>query len=670
MSHAELGSVQIGIDTGGTYTDAVVLRQESTGSITIATTAKALTTKGDLSIGVTEALTAVLRDVDVTQVASLSISTTLATNAVVEGHGDAAAAMLIGFDDAMVNRINIAAAFPNVQVYRVDGGHDHRGVAVAPLDEQVFAEHLRSTTASGVRAVAIASVFAVRNPAHEQRAAAIIAELAPDVAVTMSSELSDSLDAPRRALTAVLNARLVGKIANLVDAVTSVARSLGLRCPIYVVKGDGTQADAGTVKRRPIETVASGPSASAIGAAALSGLRECIISDVGGTTTDLAVLRDGRPAISADGATIGGWRTLVRAADIRTYGLGGDSEVCDTTRPLLTVGPNRVVPVSLLAALHPRVVDLLANDLADVDIANSEQGRFVALPQGRIGDVAGTTTPQESELLALMATGPRPYRSVATSARQTRLVAGLVRRGKLIISALSVADAAHALGLQQTWSKEAAVETVKLAARVRFMRQPTDDDIGELARSILDAAIARSARVVMATAMGTDADGFGLLDQVADGQTRFGLLDVAVRPSVPIVAVGGPARLLYPGVGSRLGVEVVIPQHGEVANAVGAALGTIEASVTIRVFQLDDAFVMTGPGGVQRFADLGLAMSEAHTMAAQRAEQECALRGGRNVIVAVSEERVYLPERTDDQALLEAVITAVASANPSLTTVP
>ncbi len=162
-------SFSIGIDTGGTYTDAVIV--DALGHQVLAS-AKALTTKGDLAVGIGEALQAILTKVgpgiSAAQVGLVSVSTTLATNAVVEGHSDDVGVVLIGFDDAMAARTKIATSFPRSPVLRVAGGHDHNGEQRSPLDEETL-EKLVAEAAPSVTSFAVSSAFAVRNPAHERR---------------------------------------------------------------------------------------------------------------------------------------------------------------------------------------------------------------------------------------------------------------------------------------------------------------------------------------------------------------------------------------------------------------------------------------------------------------------------------------------------------------------
>ena len=175
----------IGVDTGGTYTDAAVI--EAQGHRVVAS-AKSITTKGDLSIGVTGAITAAVaklpQGLKPEDISLVSVSTTLATNAVVEGHGSAVGVILIGFDQAMAERTGIAKAFPGMPIAMIAGGHDHNGEEVKPLDVAALAT---AVAAMPVDAFAIASAFAVRNPKHEARAREIVAQ-ATGKPATLSTE--------------------------------------------------------------------------------------------------------------------------------------------------------------------------------------------------------------------------------------------------------------------------------------------------------------------------------------------------------------------------------------------------------------------------------------------------------------------------------------------------
>lgn len=313
-------SYLLGIDTGGTYTDAVLVNS----ALQVLHSRKALTTKHDLALGIRQALTAVLQQAD-QPIGLVSLSTTLATNALVEGHGSPIALLLIGYDEGALQRAQLGEALQGCPVRFIDGGHKADGSEQQALDQDAL-EQAISELAPKVAAFAVSSYFAVRNPAHELAAQAQIKALC-DLPVTLGHQLSAGLDAPRRALTAALNAKLIPLLAQLIRAVQQTLEQHAIDAPLMVVKGDGSLISAAVALECPVETILSGPAASVIGARHLAGVQDMLVSDMGGTTTDVALLRQGWPLLNQDGALVGGWRTMVEAVQVHTFGLGGDSEL-------------------------------------------------------------------------------------------------------------------------------------------------------------------------------------------------------------------------------------------------------------------------------------------------------------------------------------------------------
>ena len=656
----------VGVDTGGTYTDAAII---DAGSHRVISSAKAITTKGDLAIGVAEAITRAVgslpQGLQPQDISLVSVSTTLATNAVVEGHGSAVGVVLIGFDAAMVTRTGIAQAFPGMPVETVAGGHDHNGDARVPLDLEAL-EAALSRMADKVDAFAVASAFAVRNAAHEHAARELIVARTGKP-VTLSTELSSSLDAPRRALTAALNARLISRVSHLIEAVRRAMAQLQIRCPLMIVKGDGTLALAESVVTRPIETVLSGPAASLVGAQWLSGLDSFILSDVGGTTPDLGVLLNGRPRVALEGAEVGGWRTMVRAIDVRTIGLGGDSEVLLGPQGKLTVSAQRIVPVALLGARYPELIALLEADLADVDGGNSMQGRFVLLPFGaRAGAPTGELTAREREVLLQVGERPQALRKLASSLSAQRVISSLRRKGLIQLSGFTPSDAAHVLGLQANWSGAAASLAGQLAARLRDMKFPTPERTEQFARDVWNETVRLTGRAILDTAMGmTPVDGT-LVDAVCSGNAQVGLCAISLKPSVPVVAVGGPVKVYYPEVARRLGCDIVFPDYCDVANAVGAATGVVAQTVVVRVAgDGSGVFVLHSTVGTQQFRDPTEALSRATEMAREAARSAVMAMGASTPEVQLTVQKTMLPNATNDTGLLEAVITAEAIGRPN-----
>ena len=321
----------LGIDTGGTYTDGVIVDRDSRE---VLYTAKALTTYDDLSKGIENCIHA-LGFSQWEHLGMVSLSTTLATNAIVEGKGCRVGLIVLG-------RIP-EGDIPADIVTRIDAQINIRGSIKQPLTVQAIDDAL--IPLKGLcDAVAISGYAGVRNPAHEQIVKQRVKNIL-GVPAVCGHEMTASLGYYERTVTAVLNARLLPLIQNLLDNVRSVMKTLQIQAPLMIVRGDGSLMNADYASERPVETVLSGPAASVTGALFLSGHNDGLVVDIGGTTTDIAALRDGECKISEEGANLSGWKTKVRALEISTFGLGGDSEIVVSCDGHIAVGPQRVVPL-------------------------------------------------------------------------------------------------------------------------------------------------------------------------------------------------------------------------------------------------------------------------------------------------------------------------------------
>ena len=633
----------IGIDTGGTFTDAVVI--ERAGPRIVAT-AKALTTRSDLAVGVAEALGAVLAASGAAghvaaHTGHVALSTTLATNAIVEGHGSAIGVILIGFDARMAARTGIVRAVPDLRLLCAAGGHDHAGAVLAPLDEAAITAFLHAT-ADSVAAYAVAAHYSVRNPAHEQRTRELIGALTGHPA-TLSSDLAQALDAPRRALTAALNARIIDRITALIAAVRAGMARHGITAPLHIVKGDGTLAPAEQLAARPIETILSGPAASTIGAKFLSGLEDFVVADIGGTTTDIAVLERGWPRLDRLGALVGGHRTMVQALDLRSFALGGDSEVVRDADDRLGLGSGRVWPLALLGARVPGVIATLAAQLADPE-GQPWAGRFAFRLPGAVPPLP----PTEAALLARIATAPTPLGLVLRGPLARRTLERLVARGVVACAGFTPTDAAHVLDRQQHWSREAAVLGALLLARRTSML--ADGARAEQARAIaaevFDAVVEKSGRVLIESLADRPLPGAEpLIAAAASGRGRLGGLAVRLAPVAPVVAVGGPAAVFYPELGRRLGCAVVLPEHGPVANAIGAAVAVMRARAVVEVSSPGPgAWRVHHQGAPIAVASAAAALALARDLAAAEATARARTAGMAPPAVTLHVERIDLPD--------------------------
>jgi len=616
----------LGIDTGGTYTDAV-LWSEASG---VAAKAKALTTRHDLAVGIAGAVDAVLEKaaVDPGSVKLVSMSTTLATNALVEGQGGRVALVMIGFSEVDLARDGLDKALGTDPVIFCPGGHDVHGNG-QPLRLDALEEALPALGAS-VSGFAVCAYFATRNPAHEIAACDLIRERT-GLPVTASHELSAKLGGPRRALTTLLNARLISMIDRLVAATEGFLEQRGIAAPLMVVRGDGALVSAGFARRRPIETILSGPAASLVGARHMTGLDDAVVSDIGGTTTDVAVLDGGRPRLDPEGATVGGFRTMVEAVAMRTFGLGGDSEVSledGGLAPKILLGPRRLVPLALSGMMHgDPVIPELERQLRSPNPGRMD-GRF-AVRTGVPDRLAAGLTGPEAKLYAMIAATPQPLDRLLVSTAQNATLNRLVMRGLVHVSGFTPSDAAHTLGRQANWNQAAARLGAELFARKRDGRgQPIAATPEAIAERVLTALTRFSAEVILETAFAEDGlDGaatvaHALVQRSVDGHDGIARLTVALDR--PVIGLGASAPLHYAGLPPLVGNECIVPADTDVANALGAVVGQVRVSAEARVSQPKEGLFRINAGDVvQDFSNeedaLAAAESEIRLLAAGRA---------------------------------------------------
>jgi N-methylhydantoinase A/oxoprolinase/acetone carboxylase beta subunit len=657
--------------------------------------AKALTRRHDLSLGIRESIEKVLSSVERDSIELVSLSTTLATNSIVEGQGGSICLILIGYPPDALQQSRLGEAAGHDPVVFVDGGHDATGQEVHNLDVDK-ARKAVDAFASKVSAFAVSGYFSVRNPSHENIVRALIRERS-GLPVTCGHELTSNLHASRRALTAALNARLVSVLTELIQAVQKMLAEQKVEAPLMVVKGDGSLVEAAFALEYPIETILSGPAASVVGSLHLSGRPDACVVDMGGTTTDIALVRGGRPVLNSDGAIVGGWQTMVQAVQIHTYGLGGDSEVHLDESGWADLGPRRLVPLSLLAYEQPRILDELKRQ-REKRVPDLYAARFAVIQRAwkdRAGELEGSL----QQILQQLEGGQAValdilFRGVESQYLLETRLKRLSALGYIAISGFTPTDAAHVLGLHDAWSREAAVLGAELLLGVLHRLPGGEKGIEsaeQLCREVLDRTILQAGRAVTAAVL---AEGYGFhlesfpavrdlfVDQalsmesdvsvpappsVAGSAQSSDLLDISLRLKRPLVAIGAPVATYFPEVARSLHSELVIPDHAEVANAIGAVVGSIMQSVRVLITpqEAGEVFRAHCEDGVHDFSDL----EEAVAFALQAAEERAAELAGKAGAVAVT----VSSERQDKNALaageeffIQSLVTATATGRPHL----
>jgi N-methylhydantoinase A/oxoprolinase/acetone carboxylase beta subunit len=636
--------IVLGIDTGGTYTDAVLVDR---GSGEVLAGNKAFTTYYDLSMGIREAV-AKLPAGALESVEMVGLSTTLATNAIVEGKGRRTCLILIGYDRELIEGYSLWGRLAAEDVVFIRGGHDIDGREQAPLDaESVRAEVL--ARAGKVDAFAVSGYYSVRNPKHELQVRDLIRDLTGKP-VSCGHELSAQFDSIKRATTVALNAQLIPLICELIASTRSALHSLGVRAPLMVVRADGSLMRSEMAMERPVETILSGPAASAVGAAYLTQLDQAWAVDVGGTTSDIVVLEEGRPRLNMEGAEVGNWRTMVRAVDVRTFGLGGDSRVqVDHDRRVL-IGPRRSVPLCLLAETDEGVVPELQRQEGREYLDHI--GEFVMRAR-RDGGYSGDDE-IERDLLAAVRSGARSWvwlqHAVASSYLLERAVEHLERLGLVVRAGFTPTDALHMMGEYCPW----CVDASRLGAGLLSQRIGLDPDA--FCRLVVERVGDKITREILAKLLQDEEgvrnwpDSLGaeaLLKRAinsADGSD----LECSVRLKMPLVAIGAPVRAYTPRTAQELHTRLVIPEHADVANAIGAVVGSVVQVVegTISPVEGGGAFRLHMAGDIQVFDDLERAVAYAEERGKELARARAVAAGAAEIAVEM--------RRDDRQAAIAA----------------
>ncbi len=656
----------LGIDTGGTYTDAVIFSQQDG----VIAKAKSLTTRHDLAVGIAGAVGAVLQQSAVSpkSISLVSLSTTLATNALVEGQGGRAALVMIGFSPEDLKRDGLGEALGNDPVVFLPGGHNVHGHET-PLDMTAL-ELALPQLASSVSSISVAGYFSVRNPAHEVRVRDLIRSRT-GLPVTCSHELSSKLGGPRRALTTLLNSRLVSMIDRLIGACEGFLLECGIGAPLMVVRGDGALISAAQARLRPIETILSGPAASLVGAHYLTGLDDAVVSDIGGTTTDVAVMEDGRPRLDGEGAVVGGFRTMVEAVAMRTFGLGGDSEVRINDRSLsasIELGPRRVLPLSLAAHLYE---DCIVPAL-EKQLRGAHPGRHDAKFAIRTGvpqSLASGLQPSECSLYERIGALPITLNELLITTAQKATLDRLVARGLAHIIGITPSDAMHGLDRQSQWNAMAARLGLEIAARTKDgSGRAIATSAEEMALKIVSRMTRQSSEAILTACL--------MRDQVFDVdpalstpldrslERKGGIVRFAVSLDRPLIGLGASAPVYYPAIAGMLSVEVVIPAHADVANAVGAVVGQVRETVAVFITSPEEGiFMIAGGGDNLRLIDETQAFNVARNRALDGALKAAGQSGADEPVVVMTEE-IDAPEVEGRPKLVEARFIAVASGRP------
>ncbi|MFW6323525.1 MAG: hydantoinase/oxoprolinase family protein [Desulfovibrionales bacterium] len=339
--------MRLGIDVGGTHTDAVLFHEG-----TCISSAKVLTRHNHLISSIRSALAHILRDARPEQISRLNLSTTLCTNAIVENKMEPVGMLVSSGPGLGREHCTIGLDF-----HFLSGSIDHRGREIVPLQDDEVRRAVKDCLAKGIRVFGAVSKFSTRNPGHELLLREALGKEADFV--TMGHALSGNLNFPRRVFTSYYNSAVWRIYNGFLDAVLQTLKEFGISCTVNAVKADGGTCPLPISRSRLVQSIFSGPSASIMGIMALSPVKDdAIVLDIGGTTTDIAVFASGIPLLEPEGTILESRPTLVRALKARSIGIGGDSALTKSNG-ILQIGPKRYGPPVAAGGSVPTLTDAM-----------------------------------------------------------------------------------------------------------------------------------------------------------------------------------------------------------------------------------------------------------------------------------------------------------------------
>jgi len=625
-------TLALGIDAGGSYTDAVVMDVHTKEMIA---KMKSKTTHDDMIVGMMDAMNGLImkRVFNPKDIKFVGLSTTLATNSMLENKGGKVGLITIGWDpedDVLMT--------PSKTI-RVDGGHDVTGKSVAGLTEGSLIDAAKELEKT-VDNIVISAKFSCINDGHERRAKQILADKV-NIPVIAAYELSRDIGMYERTNTAILNGMLLPVINDFILGVMSLLSRYDIKAHVMMMKGDGTMMRIETAKMRPVETIMSGPAASIVGGLALSGCSDGVIIDIGSTSTDVACVRDGMPPVSRKGVVVLGKKTHVRTMDAYTIALGGDSHLKMDSDGNVTIGPKRSVPLAASSLSYPSLKNRMMRD-RDLTylIPHKERTRVLTSSETKVMEFIKANAP--CMISDISAEYPEMYTLPS-------VIDSLMTAGSLIFTSLTPTDLMVVTGRFDMGDKEASELGLRLFSEKAGMTEE------QVILKVMDQAVVNSGRAILEKVI-MDETGAERFDdttrRIIDssmGKDRFDTLDLMFRLNVPIIGLGGPVSAYLSSLKHRLGAEVIIPENHDIGNAVGTVRSKIsETSYAMIIPSKDGGYdIRSSFHSVVRSMCFDEALAAAVEMTSSDAKQSIEKQGGIDITVHTETEPIDPKELED-----------------------
>ncbi len=660
--------IGIGIDTGGTYTDAVAYDFDSRE---ILGSAKSLTTKDDLTRGILGALDSLPDDL-LKKTELISLSTTLATNACVEDKGGRAKLVFFGGNTRVIDELGSKYGLPKSRdIYIQESYTNISGESDREVDWDKFSGNLGQEF-DGFESIAVVEINAMRNGALAEKKAKEILVRKYDVPVVCGHELFSELNSLQRASSVLLNARLFPVIDEFLDSIKRALRDRDISAHVVIVRSDGSMMSEEFASMRPVEMLLSGPSASAFGGICSTDEENSVIIDMGGTTTDIAVVKNRIPVTVTSGVSIGKWKTFVDGLYIKTIGLGGDTAIHYRDKTLY-LEDHRIIPVCVAAQLYPSVLVHLRK-LAE---KMRKHTMFIYEHYILIKDIGNPSryTADERAFCEALKGGPLSVSDapgVIGKDMYNINVSRLIKEGVIGMCGLTPTDIMHIKGDFRIYSLEAAFLCAKIVA---YNLDISVNELCDLVYTEIKRKLYRNIAVVLLENKhphymknGVNEDVIRFIDESFESAgtgKNTKLLDLAFQTDYSLIGIGAPIKIFLDDVAKLFGTKAVIPDHFEVANAFGAIAGNVSATNKVEIqtnYSPDGVtgYTVFGNSVSVNFEKIEDAREYAIMQAVRGAEDEALRRGARGQIaVNYSLDENIAPYR-DGSLYLGSTITARA----------
>ena len=657
--------IGIGIDTGGTCTDAVAVDLDTEEFLA---KGKTLTTREDLSVGIGKALD-MLPPEYVKQAVLVSLSTTLATNACIEGKGCRAKLVVFGLPEEYGSRMHAPENYnltPDATLW-VDTHGSADGLRIDEPDwEALFRDY--GDWLKDSDALSACEIWSDDTGAPNEKRFKELAEKRTGRKCVISSELTGGVNVFARGCTALLNARLFPIVREFVDAASKDFAERGCKAPIMVVRSDGTLMSKDLTLSRPVETMLCGPAASVLAGKSFADSKNYIIIDMGGTSTDVSVVSGGEPVMSKDGISLAGWATSVKGIKVSPYNLGGDSAVrLEKKKPRLF--PRRNRSVCSAACEYPQIRKDLERLIESDHYNPFPLHEFLYLLKEP--DLTKQYSKQELKLIDACRKGPLMLHDLEERAGidvYSLDSERLETEGVLLRIGLTPTDFMHIKGDYLEYDREVSV----LAARymLRSMGRPdTGSEIMLLADEVYELVEAKMYENIVSICLErscekefkegvSDQTGFLIRRawELRNKGDKAVLLSHSFGTEYTLIGIGAPTHLFLPEVAKALGAPYLLPENAEVANAIGALKADLSARIEVHIterFSNDLGrfiYIVHAPGGSVRLETREEAIELARKKGEAAALAEAKARGAKgNVSVRSWEFQKETEARTGER---------------------